>query len=58
MADDPIIPGSAPPPTNALVALVEQQMGGMTVDERVRIAIVSVTPDTGDVVWDIFEGEQ
>lgn len=57
MMDDPIVPGSAPPPTNALVALVEIGMGGMALDERVRIGLVSVVPETGDVVWDEFDGE-
>lgn len=57
LSDDPIIPGSAPPPTNALVAIVETGMGGMVVDERARIALVSVIPGTGDVVWDEFDGE-
>ena len=31
-------------------------MGGQVVDERARIAIVSVTPGTGEVVWDEFDG--
>lgn len=55
--DDPVIPGTAPPSTNALVAIVEQGMGGMAYDERVRIGLVSVVPVTGDVVWDEFDGE-
>ncbi|WVR03855.1 hypothetical protein IAU60_000852 [Kwoniella sp. DSM 27419] len=55
LLDDPVIPGTAPPPTNALVALVEQGMGGMAHDERVRIAVVSVIPSTGEVVWDEFD---
>lgn len=55
--DEPIVPGSAPPPTNALVALVEQGMGGQSHDERVRIGLVSVVPGTGDVVYDEFDGE-
>lgn len=54
--DDPVLPGTAPPPTNALVAIVEQGMGGMAYDERVRIGLVSVIPITGDVVWDEFDG--
>lgn len=56
LRDDPLLPGAAPPPTNALVALVEQPGGGMTTDDRVRIALVSVVPGTGDVVWDEFDG--
>ncbi|WWC87833.1 uncharacterized protein L201_002726 [Kwoniella dendrophila CBS 6074] len=58
LLDDPIIPGSAPPPTNALVAVVEQGLGGMVYDERVRIALVSVVPGTGEVVWDEFDDSQ
>ncbi|ORY24383.1 muts domain V-domain-containing protein [Naematelia encephala] len=56
--DEPILPGSAPPPTNALVAIVEIGMGGMAVDERVRIGLVSVVPGTGDIVWDEFDDSQ
>lgn len=55
--DDPVVPGTAAPPTTALLAVVEMPMGGQVVDERARIAIVSVTPGTGDVVWDEFDGE-
>jgi DNA mismatch repair protein MSH3 len=55
--DDPVVPGTAPPSTNALVAVVERGMGGMAYDERVRIGMVSVVPITGDVVWDEFDGE-
>nr|XP_019050346.1 DNA mismatch repair protein MSH3 [Kwoniella bestiolae CBS 10118]OCF29276.1 DNA mismatch repair protein MSH3 [Kwoniella bestiolae CBS 10118] len=58
LLDDPVMPGSAPPPPNALVAIVEQGMGGMSYDERVRIAIVSVVPGTGEVVWDEFDDSQ
>jgi DNA mismatch repair protein MSH3 len=28
----------------------------MAVDERARIAIVSVIPETGEVIWDEFDG--
>ncbi|WRT65670.1 uncharacterized protein IL334_002615 [Kwoniella shivajii] len=56
--DDPILPGTTAPPTNALVAVVEQGMGGMAYDERVRIALVSVIPGTGEVVWDEFDDSQ
>lgn len=38
-------------PTNALVAIVEKEDG-----ERCRIALVSVVPNTGEVVWDEFNG--
>lgn len=54
--DDPVVPGTAAPPTDALLAVVEMPMGGQVIDERARIAIVSVTPGTGDVVWDEFDG--
>jgi len=57
LADDPVVPGSAPPPTNALVAIVELPMGGLANDDRVRIGLVSVVPPTGEVVWDEFDGK-
>ncbi|WVQ79017.1 hypothetical protein IAT38_001109 [Cryptococcus sp. DSM 104549] len=57
-SDDSALPGSAPPPTNALVAIVEIGMGGMALDERVRIGLVSVIPGTGEVVWDEFDDSQ
>jgi DNA mismatch repair protein MSH3 len=57
LADEPIVPGSAPPPTKALIAIVEQGIGGQASDERVRIAMISVVPGTGDVVWDEFDGK-
>ena len=56
LTDEPVVPGSALPPTNALVALVEQGLGGLAVDDRVRIGLVSVVPGTGEVVWDEFDG--
>jgi DNA mismatch repair protein MSH3 len=56
MADDPILPGTAPPPTNALVAIVEDSLGGAGLDEKVNIGIVSIVPSTGEVVWDEFQG--
>ena len=58
LLDEPIVPGTAPSPTNALVSLVEKGLGGTVTDELVRIAIVSVVPGTGEVVWDEFEGER
>lgn len=57
LSDDPIVPGSAPPPTNALVAIVEMGMGGIATDDRVRIGMVSVVPTTGEVIWDEFDGK-
>nr|XP_031862964.1 uncharacterized protein CI109_001439 [Kwoniella shandongensis]KAA5530036.1 hypothetical protein CI109_001439 [Kwoniella shandongensis] len=56
--DQPVLPGSAAPATNALVAIVEQGMGGMAYDERTRIGLVSVVPETGEVVWDEFDDSQ
>lgn len=56
MADDPILPGTAPPPTNALVAIIEDSRGGAGLDEKVNIGIVSIVPSTGEVVWDEFQG--
>jgi len=56
LLDDPVIPGSAPPPTNALVAIVEMGLGGLATDDRVRVGLVSVVPPTGEVVWDEFDG--
>ncbi|KAI0340128.1 DNA mismatch repair protein MSH3 [Trametopsis cervina] len=49
-ADD-MDPLAAPP----LVCLVEEPKGGMGVDERVSIALVSVCASTGDVMWDHFD---
>ncbi|WWC68667.1 uncharacterized protein I206_102599 [Kwoniella pini CBS 10737] len=56
--DDPVVPGTTPPPTNALVSIVEQGMGGIANDDRARISIVSVVPGTGEVVWDEFDDSQ
>lgn len=36
---------------------MEMGMGGLAVDDRVRIGLVSVTPGTGEVVWDEFDGQ-
>lgn len=58
LRDEPVRPGGAPPPTNALVAIVEQPLGGIARDDRVRIALVSVVPNTGDVVWDEFDDSE
>lgn len=55
LTDQAAGPGSAAPPTNALVAIVEQDIG-VGVDDKVRIGLVSVVPGTGDVVWDEFDG--
>ena len=43
--------------TPPLVCVVEQLAGGSGVDERVRVGFVAVSPGTGDVVWDEFDGD-
>lgn len=40
-----------------LMCLVEQLVGGMGKDDRVRIGMICISPSTGDVVWDEFDGE-
>ena len=42
----------APP----LMCITEEKNGGMGVDERVSISMISICPSTGDVVYDEFEG--
>lgn len=54
--DDPVIPGTTPPPTNALVAIVEQHVDEGS-DDRIKVGLVCVVPGTGDITWDEFEGE-
>jgi len=39
------------------MSIVEKPLGGQANDERARIAIVSVIPETGEVIWDEFDGE-
>ncbi|KAH9857640.1 muts domain V-domain-containing protein [Lenzites betulinus] len=48
---DEIDPNSSPP----LMCLLEEPRGGMGADERVNIAVIVVSPSTGEVVWDEFE---
>ena len=50
--DDPSssVPGMSP----IILSLIETPLGGMGVDERVSIALIGVTPSTGDVIWDEF----
>ncbi|KAI0831758.1 muts domain V-domain-containing protein [Trametes gibbosa] len=48
---DEMDPNSSPP----LMCLLEEPRGGMGTDERVNIAMIAVSPSTGDVVWDEFE---
>ena len=49
---DDVDPVAAPP----LMCLVEELRGGMGADERVNISMITISPSTGDVVWDEFEG--
>jgi DNA mismatch repair protein MSH3 len=51
------LPGTAAPPTNAILSIIEKPLGGQVNDERARIAIVSVIPETGEVIWDEFDGK-
>jgi DNA mismatch repair protein MSH3 len=44
-----------PPP---LLCLLEEQKGGMGVDDRVSISMIAICPSTGDIVWDEFEGRE
>ena len=53
--DDPLMAGSAQGCAPSLMSLRETLLGGMGVDEKVRVALICVTPSTGDVVWDEFE---
>ncbi|KAI8998992.1 muts domain V-domain-containing protein [Trametes punicea] len=48
---DELDPNAAPP----LMCLLEELNGGMGADERVHIAMVTIAPSTGDVVWDEFD---
>ncbi|EIW60757.1 mismatch repair protein MSH3 [Trametes versicolor FP-101664 SS1] len=48
---DELDPNSAPP----LMCFLEEPKGGMGTDERVTIAMIAISPSTGDVVWDEFE---
>ena len=50
---DELDPNSAPP----LMCILEEPRGGMGTDERVNVAMVAISPSTGDVVWDEFEGK-
>ena len=38
------------------MCLLEERRGGMGTDERVNFAMIAISPSTGDVVWDEFEG--
>lgn len=39
-----------------LICLAEELRGGLGADEKVTIGMVAVSPSTGDVVWDHFDG--
>lgn len=45
--------GAAPP----IACIIEELRGGMGSDELVHFAFVAVTPATGDIVYDTFDGE-
>lgn len=49
---DDLDPTSAP----SLICLTEELKGGMGTDEHVRIGMIAISPSTGDVVWDEFDG--
>ncbi|TYJ59150.1 hypothetical protein B9479_000139 [Cryptococcus floricola] len=53
-ADDSIHSGAAPPPTNALLVVVEDPAGASGDNSDTAIALISVTPGTGEVTWDEF----
>ena len=42
----------------SLMCLVEEPMGGMGPDEKVKVGMVVISASTGDVVWDEFEGKR
>jgi DNA mismatch repair protein MSH3 len=44
--------------TPPLMCLVEEQRGGMGVDEKVRFGMVAICPSSGEIVWDEFDGEE
>lgn len=44
---------AAPP----LVCFTEVPAGGGTSEDHVSISMIAITPSTGDVVWDEFEGK-
>nr|ODO02407.1 DNA mismatch repair protein MSH3 [Cryptococcus depauperatus CBS 7855] len=56
--NDSFLPGSAPPPTNALLVVVEESAQESNFEEKVRIGLVSVIPEIGEVMWDEFEDSQ
>ncbi|KAH9842529.1 muts domain V-domain-containing protein [Rhodofomes roseus] len=39
----------------SLMCLVEEPMGGMGSDEKVRVGVIVISASTGDVMWDDFE---
>ena len=40
-----------------LVCFTEVPASGGTSEDRVSISMIAITPSTGDVVWDEFDGE-
>ena len=41
----------------SLVCFTEVPASGGTSEDHVSISMIAITPSTGDVVWDEFEGE-
>ncbi|GAB1517406.1 Mismatch repair protein msh3 [Rhizoctonia solani] len=52
--DDVFAGGAAPP----IACIVEELRGGMGADDLVHFSFVAVTPATGDIVYDTFDGNQ
>ncbi|KAF8710358.1 Component of the post-replicative DNA mismatch repair system (MMR), partial [Rhizoctonia solani] len=52
--DDVFAGGVAPP----IACIVEELRGGMGADDLVHFSFVAVTPATGDIVYDTFDGNQ
>ena len=50
---DALDPTTVPP----LVCIVESLLGGLGIDEKVKVSLISICASTGDVVWDQFDGK-
>ncbi|CEL52190.1 DNA mismatch repair protein msh-3 OS=Neurospora crassa (strain ATCC 24698 / 74-OR23-1A / CBS 708,71 / DSM 1257 / FGSC 987) GN=msh-3 PE=3 SV=1 [Rhizoctonia solani AG-1 IB] len=50
--DDAFAHGAAPP----IACIIEELRGGMGPDDLVNFSFVAVTPATGDIVYDAFDG--
>jgi hypothetical protein len=51
--DDAFAQGAAPP----IACIIEELRGGMGSDDLVHFGFVAVTPATGDIVYDTFDGK-